>query len=229
MKLIDGGHVTVDGEQRQKRYKVTEGQTIDYEQPEEQVPEPKGDAPFTVAYEAEDFLIVDKPAGVVAHPAKGHHSGTLADAVGGYLVHRLDKDTSGLLLVAKTEAAHRRLKEQLQRREITREYLALVKGRPPSRTGTIDAAIGRDRTNRTRHSPTPTTRATRSRTSRSSRRCRTRRCCGCAWRPAAPTRSASTSRRSATRSSATPNTARRTPNCRASSSTRRACSSTTST
>jgi 23S rRNA pseudouridine1911/1915/1917 synthase len=72
--------------------------------------------------------------------------------VGGRLVHRLDKDTSGLLLVAKTDEAHRRLKEQLQRREITREYLALVHGTPPSRSGTIDAPIGRDRRHRTKHS-----------------------------------------------------------------------------
>jgi 23S rRNA pseudouridine1911/1915/1917 synthase len=151
-RLIDAGLVTVDGEPRQKRYKVAEGQTLEWGEIPDSTPEPKGDAPFTIAYEADDFLVVDKPAGVVAHPARGHQSGTLAEAVGGHLVHRLDKNTSGLLIVATTEAAHRRLKQKLQDREITREYLALVKGRPPSRTGTIDAPIGRDRKQRTRHS-----------------------------------------------------------------------------
>ena len=114
-------------------------------------------------YEDEHLLVVDKPAGVVVHPAPGHPTGTLAQALEGRaaggedawragLVHRLDRDTSGLLVVAKTEDAHRVLKDELQRREITRDYLALVLGRPPSRTGTIDAAIGRDRRHRTRMS-----------------------------------------------------------------------------
>jgi 23S rRNA pseudouridine1911/1915/1917 synthase len=151
-KLIEAGLVTVGGVARQKRYSVSEGEVIEWSAPEEAVPEATGDAPFAVAYEGPDFVVVDKPAGVVAHPARGHQSGTLAQAVGGWLVHRLDKDTSGLLLVARTEAAHRRLKEQLQRRQVTREYLALVHGRPESRTGTIEAPIGRDRRHRTRHS-----------------------------------------------------------------------------
>ena len=151
-RLIDDGRVRVDGEVRPKRHRVKAGEEVEWEEAEERTPEPAGDAPFTVAYEGPDFVVVDKPAGVVVHPAKGHASGTLAQAVGGHLVHRLDKDTSGLLLVARTEEAHRRLKEQLQRREIVREYLALVHGRPPSRSGTIDAPIGRDRRQRTRHS-----------------------------------------------------------------------------
>jgi 23S rRNA pseudouridine1911/1915/1917 synthase len=98
------------------------------------------------------------------HPARGHRHGTLAQALadrgasGGEdpwragIVHRLDRDTSGLLVVAKDEEVHRELKELLGRREITREYVALVEGRPPARTGTIDAPIGRDRRVRTRHS-----------------------------------------------------------------------------
>jgi 23S rRNA pseudouridine1911/1915/1917 synthase len=151
-RLIDAGRVRVDGTVRAKRFRVAEGATVEWEVPEEQPIEPRGDAPFTVAYEADDFLIVDKPAGVVAHPAKGHETGTLVEAVGGRLVHRLDKGTSGLLLVARTEQAHRRLTAKLRKREITREYLALVKGRPPSRTGTIEAPIGRDRRHRTKHS-----------------------------------------------------------------------------
>jgi 23S rRNA pseudouridine1911/1915/1917 synthase len=105
--------------------------------------------------------VVDKPAGVVVHPARGHRSGTLAQALQGRaaggeeewragIVHRLDRETSGLMVVAKSEEAHRRLKAMIQRREVTREYLALVLGRPPARTGTIDAPIGRDRRHRTR-------------------------------------------------------------------------------
>ena len=151
-RLIDAGLVTVDGNARAKNYIVGAGEHVEWEQPEAEPVAPRGDAPFTVAHEGDDFLVVDKPAGVVAHPAKGHQTGTLAQAVGGYLVHRLDKDTSGLLLVAKTEPAQRRLKEQLQRREIVREYLALVAGRPTARSGTIDAPIGRDRRHRTKHS-----------------------------------------------------------------------------
>jgi len=107
--------------------------------------------------------VVDKPAGVVVHPARGNQNGTLAQALAGRaaggedewragIVHRLDKDTSGLLVVAKSEAVHRALKALLAAREITREYIALVEGRPPARAGTIDAPIGRDRRVRVRMS-----------------------------------------------------------------------------
>ena len=103
------------------------------------------------------LIVVDKPAGVVVHPAKGHEAGTLAQALadraaGGEapyragIVHRLDRDTSGLLVVAKSDSAHRELKGLLQARELRREYLTLVDGIPPAHTGTIDAPIGRDRT-----------------------------------------------------------------------------------
>jgi 23S rRNA pseudouridine1911/1915/1917 synthase len=106
---------------------------------------------------------VDKPAGVVVHPSAGHSEATLVQALAGRaaggddpyrpgVVHRLDKDTSGLLVVAKNDAAHRALQEALREREIRREYLALVDGRPDARTGTIDAPIGRDRRDRTVHS-----------------------------------------------------------------------------
>jgi 23S rRNA pseudouridine1911/1915/1917 synthase len=116
---------------------------------------------FTVAYEDEHLLVVDKPAGLVVHPARGHREGTLAQllagtAVGGEdparagIVHRLDRDTSGLLVVARSDEAHRRLQALIQARTLEREYLALVKGRPPSRTGTIEAPIGRDPRVRTR-------------------------------------------------------------------------------
>jgi 23S rRNA pseudouridine1911/1915/1917 synthase len=116
---------------------------------------------FTIAYEDEHLLVVDKPAGLVVHPARGHREGTLAQllgstAVGGPdprragIVHRLDRNTSGLLVVARSDEAHRRLQRALAERHIVREYLALVHGRPPARNGTIEAPIGRDPRVRTR-------------------------------------------------------------------------------
>jgi 23S rRNA pseudouridine1911/1915/1917 synthase len=120
-------------------------------------------APFRVAYEDEHLLVVDKPAGVVVHPGQGHAQGTLVQALGGRVVggddparpgvvHRLDRDTSGLLVLARSEAVHAALAAQLRERRISREYLGLVEGRPPARTGTIDAPLGRDRRVRTRMS-----------------------------------------------------------------------------
>jgi 23S rRNA pseudouridine1911/1915/1917 synthase len=117
-------------------------------------------APFEIAYEDEHLIVVDKPAGVVVHPARGHRQGTLAQALAGRIaggeedwragiVHRLDRDTSGLLVVARSDAVHRALKEALAARAMRREYLALVEGRPPARSGTIEAPIGRDRRVRT--------------------------------------------------------------------------------
>ena len=160
-RLIDEGRVTVDGAVRPKRHKVRPGEEIVVDEPAEPPAPAKVDVPFAVAYEDEHLLVVDKPAGVVVHPARGHRSGTLAQALQGTaaggedawragIVHRLDRDTSGLMVVAKSEEAHRRLKAMIQEREVTREYLALVLGRPPSRSGTIDAPIGRDRRHRTR-------------------------------------------------------------------------------
>lgn len=116
--------------------------------------------PFKIAYEDEHLLVIDKAAGVVVHPAKGHRQDTLSQlladvAAGGDperagIVHRLDRDTSGLLVVARSQEAHSELQRALQAREIEREYLALVLGRPPARTGTIEAPIGRDPHVRTR-------------------------------------------------------------------------------
>ncbi len=120
-------------------------------------PQPK------IAWEDEYLLVVDKPAGLVVHPARGHREGTLSqlltDTVGGVaggdpdrpgIVHRLDRDTSGLLVVARSDEAHRLLQEALRKRLIEREYLALVEGLPPARTGTIEAPIGRHPRIRTR-------------------------------------------------------------------------------
>jgi 23S rRNA pseudouridine1911/1915/1917 synthase len=106
-------------------------------------------------------MVVDKPAGVVVHPARGHREGTRVQALAGKaaggeyadrpgIVHRLDRDTSGLLVVARSDAVHGALKASLAARDLVREYLALVEGRPPARRGTIDAPLGRDRRVRTR-------------------------------------------------------------------------------
>jgi 23S rRNA pseudouridine1911/1915/1917 synthase len=162
-RLIEDGAVRVDGTAVPKRHRVRAGETVDVALPPAP-PAPPGPPPpgVVVRYEDDDVLVVDKPPGVVVHPARGHPTGTLAQALAGVaaggeegragIVHRLDRDTSGLLVVARSAEAHRRLKAALQRRDITREYLALVEGRPPARTGTIDAPIGRDRRVRTRMS-----------------------------------------------------------------------------
>ncbi|HEX3509649.1 MAG TPA: RluA family pseudouridine synthase [Solirubrobacteraceae bacterium] len=117
-------------------------------------------APYEIAFEDEHVIVVDKAPGVVVHPAPGHGAGTLAQLLaplvaGGEegragIVHRLDRDTSGLLVVARSEEAHAALSNALAERRIEREYLALVEGRPQSRTGTIEAPIGRDPRVRTR-------------------------------------------------------------------------------
>jgi len=162
-RLIAAGAVLVDGEPAPKRHLVTAGQLVTVDEPEEAPAADLPDAPYAVPYADEHLLVVDKPAGVVVHPARGHRAGTLAQALAGVaaggedaaragIVHRLDRDTSGLLVVARSEEAHRALRAALQARAITREYLVLVEGRPPARTGTIDAPVGRDRRVRTRMS-----------------------------------------------------------------------------
>jgi 23S rRNA pseudouridine1911/1915/1917 synthase len=115
---------------------------------------------FSIPYEDEHLLVVDKGAGLVVHPARGHRHGTLSQLLDGIaaggdpgragIVHRLDRDTSGLLVVARSEEAHGLLQAALAARQVEREYLALVLGRPPARSGTIEAPIGRDPQVRTR-------------------------------------------------------------------------------
>jgi len=163
-RLIDAGRVRVDGEARVKRYALHGGEVLELE--EEEAAEPAAVVPearFSIAWEDEHLLVVDKPAGVVVHPARGHVAGTLAQALehhgaaGGQegragIVHRLDRDTSGLLVVARSEEVHAALQADLKARRILREYLALVEGRPSARTGKIEAPLGRDRRVRTRMS-----------------------------------------------------------------------------
>jgi 23S rRNA pseudouridine1911/1915/1917 synthase len=165
--VIDGGGVRVDGAQRPKSHALRAGDVVTVAAGEATgglgagVVAEDGDAAaqFAVAYEDDHLLVVDKPAGVVVHPARGHRTGTLAQALAGRaqggedpwragIVHRLDRDTSGLLVVAKRDDVHRALKQLLGDRRLTREYVALVDGHPEARTGTIDAPIGRDRRDR---------------------------------------------------------------------------------
>jgi len=116
--------------------------------------------PFRIVYEDDQVIVLDKAPGVVVHPARGHRQDTLAQLLaprlaGGEperagIVHRLDRGTSGLLVVARTDEAHRRLQAAIAKRLVEREYIALVEGRPPARSGTIEAPIGRDPRVRTR-------------------------------------------------------------------------------
>ncbi|MDO9410528.1 RluA family pseudouridine synthase [Patulibacter sp.] len=172
-RAIAEGGVRIDGEPAdpaQKRHAVRAGQELEVELGAlvQTVGPVRHDAPdVDVLWEDEHLLVVDKPAGLLVHPGAGHHEATLVDAIAGRItadlppggdaerpgiVHRLDRETSGLLIVARQEAAHRALQEAIREREVTREYLALVDGRPDARTGTIDAPIGRDRHVRTKHS-----------------------------------------------------------------------------
>ncbi|HEY2937336.1 MAG TPA: RluA family pseudouridine synthase [Gaiellaceae bacterium] len=157
--------VLVDGRIRPKSYRLEGGEEVAFERPEATrsslEPEPMD---LRIAFEDEHLLVVDKPAGLVVHPAPGHATGTLVhgllalDVEGGEeperpgIVHRLDRDTSGLLVVARSEEAHRGLQELVRERAVERGYLALVVGRPRSRAGRIEAAIGRDRHDPVRHS-----------------------------------------------------------------------------
>jgi 23S rRNA pseudouridine1911/1915/1917 synthase len=154
--LIRSGAVTVDGVRRAKSYQLVQGQTVTVAFPEEAcidlTPESRA---VPVLYEDEWLLVVDKPAGMAVHPSRGHASGTLVHALLGHglaggeefrpgVVHRLDKDTSGLLVVAKSVEAHRRLVAMMRGRAVDRRYLALVHGNFATDGGTIEAPIGRD-------------------------------------------------------------------------------------
>ena len=161
-RLLSEGGVRVNGSREPKSHRLAAGDVLDVSVPGPRLStlEPE-QLDLRIAFEDQDLLVVDKPAGIVVHPSAGHASGTLVHGLLGHqaaggeeaerpgIVHRLDRDTSGLLVVARSDEAHRRLQQLLRQRKIVREYLALVRGRPRSRRGRIEAPIGRDR-----HDPT---------------------------------------------------------------------------
>ena len=172
--LILGGFVDVDGSAAKKAGQSLENGSsvtvrIPPPVPSDLVPE---EIPLDILYENDDLLVVNKPAGMVVHPAVGHASGTLVNAVLGYepeiegiggeerpgVVHRLDKETSGVILLAKNERAHRWLQDQFRLREVEKTYLALVDGRPPTPSGRVEAHVGRDPSHRKRMAIVPESR-----------------------------------------------------------------------
>ena len=163
-RLLAAGAVLVDGVSRPKSHRLSGGEQLDVDTSVLAEPPSVGESlDLRIAYEDEHLLVVDKPAGLVVHPGAGHAGGTLVQGLLGRgvaggdparpgIVHRLDRDTSGLLVVARTEEAYDRLQSLVRRRRLEREYLALVRGRPRSRGGRIEAPIGRDRRDATRMS-----------------------------------------------------------------------------
>jgi 23S rRNA pseudouridine1911/1915/1917 synthase len=163
-RLLEEGDAVVDGERRPKSHRLAGGEQVELTVSEPALTElEREDVPLRIAYEDEHVLVVDKPAGVVVHPSPGHASGTLVHGLVGLagggedeerpgIVHRLDRDTSGLLVVARTDEAFPRLQELVREHALERRYKAVVRGRPRSWTGRIEAPIGRDRREPTRHS-----------------------------------------------------------------------------
>jgi len=163
-RLIEDGAALVDGVTRPKSNRLEGGEELAVQLPEGCAPELEPEQlPLRIAWEDEHLLVVDKPAGIVVHPAPGHATGTLVHgllgrAAGGEeaerpgIVHRLDRDTSGLLVVARSDEAYEKLQDLVRRRALERHYKALVRGRPRSWRGRIEAPIGRDRNDPTRRS-----------------------------------------------------------------------------
>lgn len=168
-KWLASGHAQVNGVAVQPKYKVKQGDVITIKRPE---PEPleavAQDIPLDVVYEDDQVIVVNKPQGMVVHPAPGHPDGTLVNAILGHtkltgindvlrpgIVHRIDKDTSGLLMVAKTAVAQASLSAQLKAKTNTRVYLAIVHGNIKEDSGTIDAPLGRDFKDRKKHAVVP--------------------------------------------------------------------------
>lgn len=176
-RLIGEGRLTLDGRPLKANTVVPGGATLELRIPPPAPAEPAGESDIAVdvVYQDDDLLIVDKPAGLVVHPAPGHGSGTLVNALlgraeplapGGIagvqrpgIVHRLDRDTSGLLMVARTDAAQASLQAQLKARRVKKTYLALVHGNVAAAQGRIEAPVGRDAGRRTRMAVTPSGRA----------------------------------------------------------------------
>jgi 23S rRNA pseudouridine1911/1915/1917 synthase len=157
-RAVDAGAL-VDGVPRAKSFRLAGREEVEVQAVAplpEVAPPPEPD----LVWQDEHLLVVDKPAGLVVHPGHGHAQGTLVHALAGKvaggdperpgIVHRLDRDTSGLMVVARSDAAHARLQELVRERALERTYLALVRGRPESRSGRIEAPIGRDRGDATR-------------------------------------------------------------------------------
>ena len=168
-RLIGDGRAVVDGRRRRASDRLTGGERVSVElsaPPDESLAAES--IPLRIAYEDDALLVVDKPAGLVVHPSAGHGSGTLVNALLGRardrgeplgsiagvgrpgIVHRLDRDTSGLIVVAKTDAAQASLMRQFGAREVEKEYLALVRGEPAAPRGRVEAPIGRDPRDRQR-------------------------------------------------------------------------------
>jgi 23S rRNA pseudouridine1911/1915/1917 synthase len=164
-KLIAGGFITVNGKVARASHKLSTGDKVDITIPPELPGTLSPEAiPLNIVYEDSDLLVVDKPAGLTVHPAPGHPGHTLVNAVLAYLpeltgngdtlrpgiVHRLDKDTSGLILVARNRVAQANLSEQFRSHSVSKSYLVLVKGKLTPQNGIIEAAIGRDPRHRQR-------------------------------------------------------------------------------
>ncbi len=162
-RLLSEGAVRVDGDIVHKNHRMRAGELVEVVIPQPKAAEPvPQDIPIEILYEDEYLAVISKPAGLVVHPAPGHPDGTLVNAllysmedlpgVGGVvrpgIIHRLDRDTSGLMVVAKSDEALARLQDMVKNRELKRIYLAMVHGVPATRFGTIDAPIGRDPGNR---------------------------------------------------------------------------------
>ena len=162
-KLIEEGKILINGKQEKPSFKVKENDEIFIEELVDEKSDIKEeDIPLDVVYEDDDILVINKPQGMVVHPANGHYSGTLVNAlmfmedslssINGVIrpgiVHRIDKDTSGLLCVAKNDTAHHFLADQLKDHTMAREYMALVRGVIKENSGTVEMPIGRDKNNR---------------------------------------------------------------------------------
>jgi 23S rRNA pseudouridine1911/1915/1917 synthase len=184
VQLVAAGNVTVNALPPRKSYRVVQGDVVDVQVPAAQPAAFTAEAiPLDIVYQDADLLVLNKAAGVVVHPAPGHTRGTLVHAllhhitdlsgIGGELrpgiVHRLDRDTSGLMLVAKNDAAHRQLSAALKRREVRRTYTAAAWGHLRSDTVEVDAPIGRARSDRKRMAVVPGGRPARTRFRRTAR------------------------------------------------------------
>ena len=164
--LIKSGHVKVEGKPASKSgLKLEPGNSVEISIPPAAPSGLVGESiPLDIVFENQDVVVINKPAGMVVHPAAGHQTGTLVHAVLGYdpgiegiggeerpgIVHRLDKETSGLILIAKNDRAHHWLEDQFRLRKVVKTYIALVDGKPPTPAGRVEAAIGRDPSHRKR-------------------------------------------------------------------------------